>query len=85
MLRQREQQQWQPPHKRAEIAGFGSGIRIGDQLSSAQRAIIERIEASLGSPLGTITLGGWLVSLEDALEVPCLDESQTQGATEQQT
>ena len=62
--------------ERAEIGGSGSGIRIGDQLSPAQRATVERIVANLGSPPGTIMLGGWCVSLE---------ESQTQGVTEQQT
>ena len=60
--------------ERAKICQSGSGIHIGDQLSSAQRAVVERIEASLGSPPGTIMLGGWHVSLE---------ESQTQGVTEQ--
>ena len=44
--------------ERVEIGGSGSGIRIGDQLSLAQRAAVERIEASLGSPPGTIMLGG---------------------------
>ena len=44
--------------ERAEKGGSGSGIRIGDQLSPAQRTTIERIEASLGSPPGTIMLGG---------------------------
>ena len=42
----------------AERGGSGSGIRIGDQLSPTQRAAIERIGASLGSPPGTIMLGG---------------------------
>ena len=60
----------------AKRGGSRSGIRIGDQLSLAQRAAIERIEASLGSPPGTIKLGGRRVSLE---------ESQTQGVPEQQT
>ena len=62
--------------ERAEIGGSGSGIHIGDQLSSAQRAVVERIEASLGSPPRTIMLEGRRVSLE---------ESQTQGVTKQQT
>ena len=57
----------------AKIGEPSSGIRIGNQLSPAQRATIERIEASLGSLPGTIMLGGWRVSLE---------ESQTQGETE---
>ena len=52
--------------KHAERGGASSGIRIGDQLSPAQRATIERIEASLGSPPGTIMLGGWRVSLEES-------------------
>ena len=60
--------------ERAKIGGSSSGIRIGDQLSPAQRVAIERIETSLGSPPGTIMLGGRRVSLE---------ESQTQGVTEQ--
>ena len=49
--------------EQAEIGGSGSGIRIGDQLSLVQRAAIERIEVSLGSPPGTIMLGGRCVSL----------------------
>ena len=68
--------------ERADIGGSGSGIRIGDQLSSAQRATVERIEANLGSPPRTIMLGGWHVSLDDAPEVSHLDKSQTQGLTE---
>ena len=59
--------------EQAEIGGSGSGIRIGGQLSSAQRAAVERIEASLGSPPKTIMLGERHASLE---------ESQTQGVTE---
>ena len=58
----------------AERGGAGSGVRIGYQLSLAQRAAVERIEASLGSPPGTVMLGGRRVSLE---------VSQTQGETEQ--
>ena len=49
--------------ERAERGGSDIGIRIGDHLSPAQRATVERIEASLGSPPGTIMLGGWCVSL----------------------
>ena len=48
---------------RAETGGSSNGIRIGDQLSPAQRAAIERIEASLGSPPRTIMLEGRCVSL----------------------
>ena len=59
--------------KRAERGGVGSGIRIGDQLSPTQRATVERIEASLGSPPGTIMLGRRRDSLE---------ESQTHWETE---
>ena len=44
--------------ERAEIGGSSSGIHIGDQLSLAQRAAVERIEASLGSPPRTVMLGG---------------------------
>ena len=42
----------------AERGGSGSGIRIGDQLSPAQSAAVKRFETSLGSPPGTIMLGG---------------------------
>ena len=52
--------------ERAEIGGSSSGIHIGDQLSLAQRAAIERIEASLGSPPRTIMLEGRHVSLEES-------------------
>ena len=61
--------------ERAERGGVGSGVRIGDQLSPAQRTAVERIEASLGSPPGSIMLGGRRVSLEDALEVSRPEES----------
>ena len=60
--------------ERVERGGFGGGIHLGDQLSPAQRVAIMRIETSFGSPLGTIMLGGWRVSLE---------ESRTQGEIEQ--
>ena len=52
--------------QQAKRGGFSSGVRIGDQLSPAQRATIERIEASLGSPSGTIMLGERHVSLEES-------------------
>ena len=48
-------------------------------------AAVDRIEASLGSPPGTIMLGQWRVSLDDAPEVSRVEESQTQGVIEQQT
>jgi len=44
--------------ERAERGGRGSVIRIGDQLSPTQRTAVEQLEASLGSPHGTIMLGG---------------------------
>ena len=44
--------------ERAERGGASGGVRIGDQLSPAQRAAVERIEASLGSPPRTVMLGG---------------------------
>ena len=52
--------------ERAERGGAGSGIRIGNQLSPAQRVTVERIESSLGSPPGTVMLGGRRVSLEES-------------------
>ena len=52
--------------EQAERGGSRSGIRIGDQLSLAQRATVERIEASLASPPRTIMLGGWRVSLDES-------------------
>ena len=53
--------------ERAERGGSRSGVRIGDQLSPAQRAAIERVETHHGSPPGTVMLGGWRVSLEESL------------------
>ena len=49
--------------ERVERGGSRSGIRIGDQLSPAQRATVKRIETSLGSPPRTIMLGRRRVSL----------------------
>ena len=68
--------------ERVERGGSGGGIRLGDQLLPAQRAAVDRIETSFGSPPETIMPGGWRVSLEDTLEVSRLEESQTQGVTE---
>jgi len=61
--------------ERVDRGGASSGVRIGDQLSPAQRTTIKRIEASLCSPPGSIMLGGRRVSLEDALEVSRPEES----------
>jgi hypothetical protein len=69
--------------ERAERGGRGSGVRIGDKLSPAQRAIVEEFEASHGSPRGTIMLGGQRVSLEDAPEGPRVEEIEPQEETEQ--
>ena len=66
----------------AERGGSRGGIRLGDQLSPAQRAVVERIKTSLGCSPGTIMLGGRCVSLEDAPEVSHPKESQTQRVTE---
>ena len=44
--------------ERAERGGSRGGVRIGDQLSPAQRAVIERTETLHGSPPRTIMLGG---------------------------
>jgi hypothetical protein len=43
---------------------------------------VEELEARHGSLRGTIMLGGWRVSLEDAPEGPYAEESQAQGKTE---
>ena len=67
----------------AKRGGRGSGIHIGDQLSPAQRTTVEQLEASLGSPCGTIMLGGRCVSLEDALEDAWVEEIEPQEETEQ--
>ena len=67
---------------RAESGGRGSGIRIDDQLSPAQRTVVEQLEASLGSPRGTIMLGGQRVSLEDAPEGAQVEEIEPQEDTE---
>ena len=44
--------------------GARSGVRIADQLSPAQRAVVERVESLHGSPAGTVMLGGRRVALE---------------------
>jgi hypothetical protein len=62
--------------ERAERGGRGTGVRIGNQLSQAQRATVEELEAWHGSPHGTIMLGGRCVSLEDAPKGPHAEESQ---------
>ena len=49
----------------AERGGSRGGIRIGDQLSPAQRATVKRIETRHGSPPRTVMLGGRRVSLEE--------------------
>ena len=67
----------------AERGGRGSGIRIGNQLSPAQRAIVEELEAWHGSPRGTIMLGGQRVPLEDAPEGTRVEEIEPQEETEQ--
>ena len=69
--------------ERANRGGRGSGICIGDQLSPAQRTVVEQLEASLGSPRGTIMLGGRRVSLEDAPEGARVEEIEPQEETEQ--
>ena len=63
--------------------GRGSGIRIGDQLSPAQRTTVEQLEASLGSPRGTIMLRDRHVSLEDIPEGAWVMEIEPQEETEQ--
>ena len=68
----------------AERGGRGSGIRIGDQLSPAQRTTVEQLEASLGSPPSTILLGGWRVALEDAPKGTRVEEVEPPKETEQQ-
>ena len=68
----------------AERGGRGSGIRIGNQLSPAQRAVVEELEARHGSPHGTIMLGGQCVSLEDALEGTRVEQVEPPEVIEQQ-
>ena len=67
----------------AKRGGRGNGVRIGDQLSLAQRAAVEELEARHGSPCGTIMLGGQRVSLEDAPEGTRVEEIEPQEETEQ--
>ena len=69
--------------ERVERGGRGSGIRIGDQLSLAQRAAVEELEARHGSPCGTIMLGGQRVSLDDAPKGTHVEEIEPQEETEQ--
>ena len=44
--------------ERVERGGAQSGFCIADQLSPAQRAVVERVESLHGSPAGTIMFGG---------------------------
>jgi len=69
--------------ERAKRGGRGSGICIDDQLSPAQRAVAEEVEARHGSPHGTIMLGGQRVPLEDAPEGTRVEEIEPQEETEQ--
>ena len=52
--------------KRAERGGAQSGFCIADQLSPAQRAVVERVESLHGSPARTVMLGGRRVALEES-------------------
>ena len=61
--------------ERAERGGARSGVRIADQLSLAQRAIVERVVSLHGSPARTVMLGGRRIGIE---------ESQSQGETIEQ-
>ena len=70
--------------ERAERGDRGSGICIDDQLSPAQRTIVEQLEASLGSPPGTILLGSQHVALEDAPEGTRVEEVEPPEENEQQ-
>jgi len=70
--------------ERAERGDRGSGICIDDQLSPAQRTIVEQLEASLGSPPGTILLGGQRVALEDAPEGTQVEEVEPLEVIKQQ-
>ena len=59
--------------KCAERGGARSGVRIADQFSLAQRAVVERVESLHGSLARTVMLGGRRVAI---------DESQPQGETQ---
>ena len=61
--------------KQAERGGARSGVRIADQLSLAQRAIVERVVSLHGSLARTVMLGGRRIGIE---------ESQSQGETIEQ-
>ena len=52
--------------KRAKRGGARSGVRIGDQLSPAQRATVERVETLHGSLAGTVMLRGRCVAIEES-------------------
>ena len=68
---------------RAERGGRGSGVRIGDQLSPAQRATVEELKARHGCPCGTIMLGSQRIPLEDAPEGTCVEKIEPQEEIEQ--
>ena len=51
--------------ERAERGGARSGVVNADQLSLAQRAVVEAVERRHGSPARTVMLEGWHVILEE--------------------
>ena len=61
---------------RAERGGARTGVVIADQLSPATRAALEQVEHRHGGPTGTVIVGGRHVAI---------DESQTQGESQQET
>ena len=52
--------------ERAERGGAQSGVHIANQLSPAQRAIVERVESLHGSPAGIVMLRGRCVAIEES-------------------
>lgn len=69
--------------ERAERGGSRGALRIGEQLSPAQRHAVERAEAHHGGPPGTAMIGGHRYSLDDPAPGTTSSADTVEGATTQ--
>lgn len=66
--------------ERAEAGGSAGSLRISERLTPPQRAALEDLDTSLGSPPGTVLVGGHRYSLRDRE----LGTAETDDTTEPQ-
>ena len=52
--------------ERVEVGGARSGVVIVDQLSPAQRAIVQEVERRHGGPAGIAMVGGRRVTIDES-------------------